>query len=52
MTIIHLLVEADDVEEGLPGIEAFEDFRRGIREGCEDPPVTSELDEIGSFRLG
>jgi hypothetical protein len=51
-TFVHLLIEDDDVQAGLPGVNAFEEFRSGIRERCEELPVTTELDEIGSFHLG
>jgi quinol monooxygenase YgiN len=35
----------------LPQLSAFQRFQEGIRERCEEPPVVSELREVGSFRF-
>ena len=37
--------------EGSPltGLDAFKAFQAGLRERCDEPPVVSELSEVGSF---
>ena len=35
----------------LSDVEAFRRFRSGLDERCEAPPVRTELNEVGSFRL-
>jgi hypothetical protein len=35
----------------LPQLSAFGRFQEGIRERCEEPPVLTELREVGSFRF-
>jgi hypothetical protein len=32
-------------------LPAFQRFREGIRERCQEAPVVTELHELGSFRL-
>jgi hypothetical protein len=47
VTFIHLS-EFDDPLSDLP---AFREFQKGLRTRCDEPPVASELREIGSFHL-
>ena len=50
VTFLHL----GFTEEGptpLPNVEAFKRFTANIQDRCEEPPTTSELREIGSFRF-
>lgn len=35
---------------GLTGLPAFQEFQRGIQDRCEEPPVVTELTEVGSYR--
>jgi hypothetical protein len=55
VTFVHL---ADSGGHGAPltGLAAFKAFQAGLRERCDEPPVVSELREVGSFawqgRLG
>jgi hypothetical protein len=35
----------------LPDLEAFQRFQEGIAERCDEPPVVTELSEVGSFRM-
>ena len=35
----------------LNDLASFKAFQAGIAERCDEPPVVSELDEIGTFRL-
>jgi hypothetical protein len=48
VTFVHL---ADTNGEGTPltGLAAFKAFQAELRERCDEPPVLSELSEVGSF---
>jgi hypothetical protein len=50
VSFVHL-AETEDGENPLGDVAAFAAFQAGIRERCEEPPVVSELTEIGSYRL-
>jgi len=50
VSFIHL-TETEDGQNPLPEVKAFQEFQAEIRERCEEPPVVSELTEVGSFRL-
>jgi hypothetical protein len=49
VTFIHVAKHAG--ENPLRGVAAFQAFQEGIQERCDEPPVVSELDEIGSYRF-
>jgi hypothetical protein len=50
VSFIHLVShEAADGANALTALPAFKAFTAGIRERCEVPPVTVELEEIGSY---
>jgi len=49
VTFIHLAEHGP--ENPLRHVEAFQRFQEGIRERCDEPPVVTELHEIGSYRL-
>ena len=51
VTFVHL---ADHAGDGNPltGLDAFKAFQAGVRERCDEPPVVSELSEVGSFGWG
>lgn len=49
-SFIHLVSrEAADGANPLTSLPAFKAFAAGIRERCETPPVTTDLEEIGSY---
>jgi hypothetical protein len=50
LTFIHVASHDDGVDP-LAQLEAFRRFRAGIHDRCDEPPVASAADEIGSFRL-
>jgi hypothetical protein len=50
LTFVHL-AETDVDPAPLTGLRAFNEFLAGIDERCDDPPVVTELHEIGSFHL-
>jgi hypothetical protein len=43
--------ETEDDQNALPSLTAFRRFQEGISERCTEPPVVSELREVGSFRM-
>jgi len=52
LTFVHLAItETDDGSNPLSGIQAFGRFQEGIAERCDEPPVATEVHEVGSFRL-
>jgi hypothetical protein len=50
MSFLHL-TETKDGRDPLSTVQAFERFREDIADRCEQAPVVTELDVIGSFRL-
>jgi quinol monooxygenase YgiN len=52
VTFVHLAqVDAQDGRNPVTELPAFRRFVESVRDRCEDPPVTSELREVGSYRL-
>ena len=51
VSFVHFATERGDGPNPLPQLPAFQRFQEGIRERCDEPPVVTELSEIGSFRL-
>ena len=50
VSFVHIAFEEDNAT-GLPGVEAFREFTREIDDRCDEKPVVTVLDEIGSFRF-
>jgi hypothetical protein len=51
VSFVH--VAASDGERSpLSDLEAFQRFTEGIRERCDEPPVVTQMHEIGSYRFG
>jgi quinol monooxygenase YgiN len=48
VTFVHL-AEHEDAESPLTELAAFAKFQEGIHSRCDEPPVATELHEIGSF---
>ena len=48
-TFVHV---AEENGEKLTDLDAFAEFREGIAERCEDPPVALAASEVGSYRPG
>jgi hypothetical protein len=46
VTFVHV---AEGDQPPLPRLEAFKDFQRDIAARCDEPPVASEAEQIGSF---
>lgn len=52
VSFVHVAsTETEDGKSPLGTIEAFARFTENVRERCDEPPVTTELDEIGSYRF-
>jgi hypothetical protein len=49
LSFVHLAVQEGD--NPLAGIAAFQRFQEGIGDRCDEPPVVTELEEVGSFRF-
>ena len=49
-TFVHIASQ-EAGHNPLDDVAAFQRFTDGIRERCEEPPVVSELQEVGSYRL-
>ena len=50
VSFVHVAQTEDGVNP-LSGIEAFARFQDAIGERCDEPPVVTELQEIGSYRV-
>lgn len=48
VSFVHIAFEDDDAK-GLTDVEAFREFTRGIDDRCDEQPVVTVMDEIGSF---
>jgi hypothetical protein len=49
-SFLHL-VETEDGHDPLSTVEAFQHFREGIADRCEEAPIVTELRVLGSFRV-
>jgi hypothetical protein len=49
VTFVHL-AQLEGGENPLPFVLAFQRFQAGIGDRCEEPPATTTLREIGSYR--
>lgn len=50
VSFVHI-AETDDGSDPLASTEAFQQFQNGIRGRCEEAPVLSKVELIGSYRL-
>ena len=48
VTFVHVARHAAD--NPLPKTAAFQRFQEGIRDRCDEAPVATELEEVGSYR--
>jgi hypothetical protein len=52
VSFVHLAsVETADGSNPLVALAAFKEFTAQIKDRCEEPPVTTTLHEVGSYRL-
>ncbi len=52
LSFVHIaVVETADGKNPLPETSAFQDFVSKIKERCDEPPVATKADIVGSYRL-
>jgi hypothetical protein len=52
VSFLHLVsIETSDGSNPLGAVPAFKAFTAAIGERCDDPPVATELVEVGSYRF-
>ena len=50
LSFLHLAAQEGE-RSPLAGVAAFQRFQEGIRDRCDEPPVVSSVDEVGSYRF-
>jgi hypothetical protein len=51
-SFLHLAsYESDGERSPFEGVAAFERFKEGLPDRCEEPPVRTELRRVGAFRM-
>ena len=52
LSFVHIaVVETADGKNPLPETSAFQDFVSDIKDRCDEPPVATKADIVGSYRL-
>ena len=52
LSFVHIaVVEAADGKNPLSDTTAFQDFVSGIKDRCDEPPVATKANIVGSYRL-
>ena len=52
LSFVHIaVVETADGKNPLPNTPAFQEFVTGIKDRCDEPPVATKADIVGSYRL-
>ncbi|MEX2539892.1 MAG: hypothetical protein WD646_14690 [Actinomycetota bacterium] len=52
VSFVHLVFEGStNGNNSLGDLSAFQAFVSGIEDRCDEPPVATELTEVGSYRL-
>jgi hypothetical protein len=52
VTFVHVAsVDTADGQNPLGGVEAFARFQEGVAARCDEPPVATEMREVGSYRF-
>jgi hypothetical protein len=51
VSFVHVAANESGGETPLRRVKAFREFTRDVGERCAQPPVTSELHEVGSFNF-
>lgn len=51
-TFVHFVSTDSEAEAGvIPGLAAFGEFQRGIKERCLEPPQASDATIVGNYRM-
>jgi len=52
LSFVHIaVVETADGKNPLPETSAFQDFLSEIKDRCDEPPVATKAEIVGSYRL-
>ncbi|MGH8798074.1 MAG: hypothetical protein ACREXI_13525 [Caldimonas sp.] len=52
VSFVHLVAYDDPGHsDALTGLASFKAFAAGVKDRCEEPPLRTELHEIGSYRF-
>jgi hypothetical protein len=52
VSFVHIVAgETENDRETLRALPAFKDFSAAVRDRCEEQPVVTALNEIGSYRM-
>jgi len=52
VSFVHIAsIETADGENPLPKLAAFQAFQAGIRARCEEQPVVTDLEDVGSYQF-
>ena len=51
VSFVHISKFEPGEDAGLSGLAAFKEFQREIQDRCDEPPVVTPLEEIGSYRF-
>lgn len=51
VTFVHIVSLETDGENPLSQSPAFQAFQAGIKERCEEQPVATDLEEVGSYQF-
>lgn len=52
VSFVHIAsIETADDRNPLIAVRAFQEFTATIRDRCDEPPSTTTLDEVGSYRF-
>ena len=52
VSFVHIVsVETADGSNPLGALSAFKAFTAEVQDRCEEPPVTADLNEVGSYRF-
>jgi hypothetical protein len=50
VTFVHVAAQEGE-QNPLADVAAFGRFQESIRDRCDEPPVVTQMDEVGSFRF-
>jgi quinol monooxygenase YgiN len=51
VSFVHIHSSDGEGSNVLPQLAAFQAFQEGVKERCEEGPVVTELEEVGSYRF-
>jgi hypothetical protein len=51
VSFVHIHSSDGEGSNVLPQLAAFQAFQEGVKERCDEGPVVTELEEVGSYRF-